>query len=350
MELNKHQITAVYRACLGFISDRKRKDLLDIIKDFGNVKHDKLNLNYKNYFKSLMYKKDAGDLSNYFDGEMLYKIKKSFVDKGKHPILHNKIQFANIMMKNDIPIANYIGCIKSGKLLDKNNNITASIENEAFEYQINKWLAEYKTIFIKPADSFGGAGILKFEIGEVFCLSKINVSHDYIIEQGLLQHSALNKINPNCINSHRIISVRFNNEIFIPSSLLRMGISNSFVDNASAGGMFVNYDLDNKAMGLSAHTFAQSGGKSYDFHPDTKFVFKNKTLPYPEKVVLLIKKAANVLTDIDLIGWDIAYTEHGPVVLEGNTNPCFEMNQISLKGLNTNLFYKEYFDSLKNDL
>lgn len=323
----------------GILLDSKRKSFVQIIKDLNKIKPGKNYLNFKNYFKSLMYKKHAGDLDNYFNGEIMRKIISTFK---LHPILTNKIKFAHLMMENNMPIAYYIGCIKAGTLISKNNEKYDLREKDEVISIINQWLKEFKTIFIKPIDTLGGAGILKFQLNDKIDINKINFNKDYIVEKGLIQHPDLDKINPNCINSLRVISVRVNEDIYIPNYYLRMGIGSSFIDNASAGGIFVNYDFKNNQLAEIAHAYAVSGGKSYTVHPDTKYSFKDKKLPYPEKIEALVKRAAHLFPDIAIIGWDIAYTDDGPVIIEGNSNPDMEAPQITSKGLNRNMFYKEY--------
>lgn len=348
MKILFKQIVSSYSAFRGLILDKNRKSSITIINELRKINRGKFSLNYKNYFKSLMYKIDAGCLTNYFDGEMMYKIKLSLEKKGKHFILENKIEFADFMTENCMPVATYLGCIKSGTLFGKNNEKINVDQKDEFISFINQLLKINRIIFIKQTDSYGGKGIYKFQNGHKIDISKINLTRDYVIEKGLIQHSDLNEINSNCINSLRVVSMKVNENVFIPSSFLRMGVGTSYLDNASAGGVFVNYDLCKNKLSDNAYAYAQSGGRSYNKHPDSKFCFKDKKLPFPEEIQLLVRRAAYLFPDVNLIGWDIAYTNDGPVILEGNSNLDFETSQISLRGLYKNKFYTNYFATLED--
>jgi len=233
-------------------------------------------------------------------------------------------------------------------LIAKNNEKYDLSQKDEVTSIINQWINEFKILFIKPTDTSGGTGILRLQLGDKIDLGEIQFNKDYIVEKGLIQHAELDKINPSCINSLRVISIKENKNIYIPSCFLRIGIGTSFVDNASAGGFFVNYDLRKNLLDGIGFTKVGNGGKLYTLHPNTKFSFKDKKLPYPEKIELLIKRAAQLFPDKNLIGWDIAYTADGPVILEGNSNPSLQGPQITLKGLNQNKIYKEYFADLKH--
>lgn len=328
--------------------DKERKSLLEIVKDLNKIGPGNNYLNFTNYFQSLMYKKNSGEICNYFDGELMHRIILGDNKKGKHPILEDKIKFAHLMMENNIPIARYIACIRKGFLILKNEKRYDLNQKELVASVLIEWLEEFKTIFIKQTDALGGVGILKFKLGDEVNLATIDIHRDYIIEQGIVQHPELDNINPSCINSLRVMSFRENENVQVPSCFLRAGTGDSFVDNAAAGGVFVNYDLKKNRLGEIAYSHAGSGGKCYTHHPSTLYYFENKTLPYPEKVELIITKAAQLFSDIELIGWDIAYTKDGPIIIEGNSNPSLLMTQIALKGLNKNDFYKKYYSMLKN--
>src|SRR5699024_7825707 len=145
------------------------------------------------------------------------------------------------------------------------------------------------------------------------------------------------------------ITVLKNGEPFILGSYYRTGFGDSTVDNASAGGIMVPYDIHhNKLNGLGYKKWV-FGGKSYKKHPNTGYEFKDKPLPYPDKVIDLVKRAALALPDKELVGWDIAYTDHGPLLMEGNDNPALISQQITYKGFLSNphfkRLYKEYFNT-----
>src|SRR5699024_299091 len=110
-------------------------------------------------------------------------------------------------------------------------------------------------------------------------------------------------INPSCINTLRVISVRQNDKIYIANCIFRMGVGNVDIDNASVGGIFVNYDIETNTLDKIAHKFFKYGGTSYLKHPDTGFIFDRAPLPYPEKISEIITKAALLFEMHDILGW-----------------------------------------------
>lgn len=69
--------------------------------------------------------------------------------------------------------------------------------------------------------------------------------------------------------------------------------------------------------------------RTHDHHPDTGKALVGFTLPFWNKAVDLCLSAASVLPDLRLIGWDIAITAGGPVIVEANTLPAFNLHQIA---------------------
>lgn len=56
----------------------------------------------------------------------------------------------------------------------------------------------------------------------------------------------------------------------------------------------------------------------YTHHPDTGVKLQGFRLPMWDKVKQLAMDAHAVLSDIDSIGWDIAITPTGPIIVEAN--------------------------------
>lgn len=116
--------------------------------------------------------------------------------------------------------------------------------------------------------------------------------------------------------------------------ILRIGLGNSSIDNSSTGGIFVDYNIEENKLGKVAYTFFKHGGKSFYQHPDSGVKFEDFELPYPEKVKNIVKKAA-LLIDKEILGWDIAYTPQGAIIIEVNQSPN-HTTQIMNKNLLTN--------------
>lgn len=45
----------------------------------------------------------------------------------------------------------------------------------------------------------------------------------------------------------------------------------------------------------------------------------------------MVLKAASVNTNIHIVGWDVAISKNGPLIIEGNRGPGFDLVQVLLK-------------------
>src|SRR5690625_1380033 len=175
---------------------------------------------------------------------------------------------------------------------------------------------------------------------------KMNLGESYLLEAGLKQHPAINAINPSCINTLRLVTVHEEGEIIIAAGFFRLGVGDTHVDNASSGGIFVPYHVEHNMLAREAYRLLWHGGETFLRHPDTGHQFEGIQLPYPEKVRELVVQAAQLFPKQKIIGWDIAFTPDGPVIVEANANPSAVMNQIAEKGLKSNETYKRLYAHL----
>ena len=66
----------------------------------------------------------------------------------------------------------------------------------------------------------------------------------------------------------------------------------------------------------------------YLAHPDTGIKFKSMKIPYWEQCIDLVCTAHQKLPRIVGIGWDVAITPTGPVLVEGNNYFGFTVLQV----------------------
>ena len=69
--------------------------------------------------------------------------------------------------------------------------------------------------------------------------------------------------------------------------------------------------------------------RTHEEHPDTGVRLVGMALPDWDAAVALCLQAATALAGLRLIGWDMALTANGPVIVEANTLPAFNLHQIA---------------------
>ncbi len=69
--------------------------------------------------------------------------------------------------------------------------------------------------------------------------------------------------------------------------------------------------------------------REHEVHPDTGHQLVGTAIPAFDSVVKLALDGARVFADIPLIGWDIAPTDEGGVIVEGNFAPDFKLVQMA---------------------
>ena len=194
-------------------------------------------------------------------------------------------------------------------------------------------LAEFckgkSVVFAKQTQTFGGQGITReplspeTDYNELF--KKLMDNKQYLIEDAIVQHSKMNELYSGSVNTLRMVTLVDNDNVpHFMYALVRMGQKGAKVDNISSGGMYAPVNSD----GIITHAaFCDKEGICHAVHPTSGTNLIGFEIPYFKEAVELVKKAALVVPDMRYIGWDIAITENGPILVEGNNFPSYDMVQ-----------------------
>ena len=192
-------------------------------------------------------------------------------------------------------------------------------------------------IFVKPSFGLGGKGIMVFgrkgenafadEAGDKLTAAYFrDTVRDgfYVVQEGVLQNSEMSGLYPHSVNTFRIVTECIKGESRIVYSLIRMGRGGKQVDNASSGGLYIKID---PASGI-LHDYAFSHNRiKFDVHPDTGFIFNNAKIKHWEEVKDFILLVSKKFREIKYLGWDVAISEEGPLIIEINNGPDIELIQ-----------------------
>ncbi|MEI6437319.1 MAG: sugar-transfer associated ATP-grasp domain-containing protein [Candidatus Omnitrophota bacterium] len=111
---------------------------------------------------------------------------------------------------------------------------------------------------------------------------------------------------------------------------LKMPIGKTDVDNVSyLGGIAAGVDLEEGVLRTARGT--KYGATLMEVHPDTKARIAGHRLACWQEIVSISKKAQESFSGFWSVGWDIAMTKDGPVIIEGNTYYGYDLLQLMVQ-------------------
>ncbi|MCW2739634.1 MAG: hypothetical protein JWR45_56 [Blastococcus sp.] len=147
-----------------------------------------------------------------------------------------------------------------------------------------------------------------------------------VITDFVRQHDRIAAIYPNSTNTMRVMTFRDidTDEPFVAFATHRFGTKRSEpVDNFGAGGLSVGIDLETGVLqqALCRLPGAAPGSREIAWieeHPDTGARITGTKIPGWEDVLDVVLRAAATLPGSRYVGWDLAITDDGVSVIEGN--------------------------------
>lgn len=150
----------------------------------------------------------------------------------------------------------------------------------------------------------------------------------FILEDLIRPHSELKRLNPDSVNTVRIMTLLEQGKPVVLDSFLRTGRIGSIVDNGSAGGIFVHVD---HVKGITDSHGIDERGFFYDSHPDHRYSFSGIRLPFWEEALKTACAAALTIPHARYVGWDLTCTEDNRwIIVEGNAMAMYIGQQATI--------------------
>jgi hypothetical protein len=335
-----------------FIKDPNKKSVLKIIKEFTVLAFNKKEIPF--YYFKFLYKKE---ISNYLDyiglkEQILLTTHPKLNDPQYISLLDDKLFFAFFSEKVNLKTPTLISY--NFKSTFYYNNTTYTIQskidlNNFFDTVFSEHAID--ALFFRPPSEQGGKGCFKLtkenQTEMVDLKFETFMNDNYVHTEVVHQHKDISKINSSSVNTLRIVTlVTADNNTEIVSALMRFGVGDSVVDNASSGGFFVGIHINECAFKDYGYYLQEhSGAKVYE-HPDSGIKFKDLNVPFFKEACELVIDAVKLIP-VRLIGWDVAITTDGPVIIESNAHIHVPVSDMAYGGLLQNEHIQNVFKELK---
>lgn len=246
------------------------------------------------------------------------------LNRFSYPLLQDK-NYLNLLFADVKKTDTIVHCI-NGQLLDSNYLPITVNDAEKVCMRIGAELV------IKPSVDTTEARNVEFIRPKEDGIDKLKAlmedhGTDYVIQRALKQHPDLAKLNPDSINTVRVLSLLWNGKVVILGSLVRIGVKGIRVDNlVASNGVSCCIDLE---KGCFMRRAFDRAGNAYETLPNG-IVLNGYRIPGFDKVIALVKELHYRLAHFKLIGWDFTVNEEeNPVLIETNLDfPELDFHQI----------------------
>lgn len=321
------------------INYKRMDDLITYIAEENKVKKAKVyfdffinaatrGIGYVDYLKGNYINLSNEEKKNYLTKRNYVRLVKYLNKRGYQMIFHDKIVFNRIFK-------DYIG--------------RDFIDIREVGYKgFKKFVAGKENVFAKKHNSFGGDGVTKIELaGEDLkvLFNQLYNDKQYLIEDTLVQNEYLDWINPKAVNNVRLVTLLKDGEVYVIFKTLRINAGSEEV--ISCHDIYMTLDDEGNILG----NVVDDECNIYKKHPVTGFKFKGAKIPHMDKALELVKNAARLVPEMRWIGWDVAITEDGAAIIEGNNYPSFGLHQFYLLNDGEEIGkYKKIKEILKNEV
>lgn len=266
----------------------------------------------------------------YSNEEYLVLQKKLNPDKSVY-MTESKIDFYNLCEIRGIPTPKTFFHLKkpsstnsNAKDIDKTIDLVSSLPDGKF--------------IAKPSNGTHGEGIWGFsKLNNIFQLEDGNTidqssfakyldilccDQALLIQERVRHHSSIEEFSPSeALQTLRIYSLMDQEESLLLFSMFKQAGDNKLTDNFNMGkNDSTSWSVDINTGELTHGYQINLSGYGYKEIPKSALNNNHQaTIPYWQETLALVRKAASEFLPLKTIGWDVAVTDNGPIIIEGNS-------------------------------
>lgn len=295
------------------ISEAQKKEIIDFWQPFLFNKYAKKSFDIRWF--------DVYNKTNVFNFDLRYYIPDGYYYRIVDPFFSDVAKSKVIDDKNlydlyfhDAPQPQTIGRKISDVCMDEAYHL---ISEEAL---LNKCVERGRVIVKVSVNSEAGKGVHVWDekkSNRDQLRSIISKEKNIVVQEFIKQHELLASFCDSCVNTLRLITLLFENEVRVVSSVVIMGGKDAKTNHLHSGGVVCGIKPDGQLL----NTAFDGKLNRYDIHPNG-VAFSSVTIPNYDKCVSLVKELSPRFAGVSrFIGWDLTIDEKGnPIIIEANLN------------------------------
>ena len=304
------------------IKKKSNKSILWIILDFYKMKKNKVSkLEYTNYKLYSASKNFRETFLPYAKAEEYWEI----LNPRKHAVLaRDKFIGHALLSKVGISTAQLYFAY------DKESSGNDTLILHSVEQVVDRIKQlKIESFVAKPAaDSAHGKGVGVYNVDEIVEFGGVEIKLDDILSCGKMvlfeslikQTEQMAKINRSSVNTIRMMTALYpNQEVKMIAAFIKIGRAGSCVDNAGSGGNVdcaVNIETGELYNALQFNSWEDVF--PIEKHPDSNVKLNGLIIEHWDEIKKTVMGWQAQIPYLKTIGWDVAVTENGPVIVEIN--------------------------------
>ena len=146
----------------------------------------------------------------------------------------------------------------------------------------------------------------------------------------LRNYSELRALSPGALSTFRVVTVLIGEtKPVVLGALLKIPMGQSVIDAYWAGGLVAGVDVERGVLKAAVGRDLCKG--RFERHPVNGQIIAGRAVPCWSDVLDVAVRGQLSLPGLTSVGWDIAVTEDGASIVEGNVGWNFEMFQVGLE-------------------
>lgn len=220
-----------------------------------------------------------------------------------------------------------------------------------------------RDLFSKPASGQGGAGASRWVwsggkyIGEdgrpltpaalVDHLRAISQTQPQVLQPRLGNVPGLHDLGVGALCTARITTASLpGRDPEVVESYVRLSTCDGPVDNFAQGGLAAPVNPATGVLGPGVRKELAFAAQDYYCHPTTGRPIEGFQVPQWSEAVALAKRAHQALAEPPMVGWDVAITTDGVLLLEANTAPSAHGQQPGCRPYGATPYVRVYLEFL----